>query len=89
MFEDRAYRLVIGALAALSLAFLAFPVLAVQVYMFVAPGLYHNERGAFRPFLIATPILFILGGALVYYVVMPLAMAFFLSILVGILFLSH
>lgn len=59
--------------------FLAFPIIASQLYMFVAPGLYKNERGAFLPFLIATPILFILGGALVYYVVMPLAMAFFLS----------
>ena len=47
--------------------------------MFVAPGLYKNERGAFLPYLAATPILFVLGGALVYYVVMPLAMAFFLS----------
>ncbi|GBE42767.1 sec-independent protein translocase protein TatC [bacterium BMS3Bbin10] len=59
--------------------FLAFPVLASQVYMFVAPGLYKNEKSAFLPFLIATPILFITGGALVYYVVMPLAMTFFLS----------
>lgn len=60
--------------------FLAFPVLASQVYMFVAPGLYKNERSAFLPFLVATPILFLLGGALVYYVVMPLAMGFFLSL---------
>lgn len=60
--------------------FLAFPVLASQVYMFVAPGLYKNERAAFLPFLVATPILFLLGGALVYYVVMPLAMGFFLSL---------
>jgi len=59
--------------------FLAFPVLASQVYMFVAPGLYKNEKSAFAPFLIATPILFILGGSLVYFVVMPLAMTFFLS----------
>jgi sec-independent protein translocase protein TatC len=59
--------------------FLAFPVIASQIYMFVAPGLYKNERMAFVPFLIATPILFILGGALVYFMVMPLAMAFFLS----------
>lgn len=59
--------------------FLAFPVLASQVYMFVAPGLYKNEKQAFAPFLVATPILFILGGSLVYYVVMPLAMGFFLS----------
>ncbi len=66
-------------LALFGAIFLAFPVIAVQVYMFVAPGLYKNERGAFLPYLAATPILFVLGGALVYYVVMPLAMAFFLS----------
>jgi sec-independent protein translocase protein TatC len=60
--------------------FLAFPVLASQIYMFVAPGLYQNEKSAFLPFLVATPILFILGGSLVYYVVMPLAMGFFLSL---------
>jgi sec-independent protein translocase protein TatC len=58
---------------------LSFPILAGQVYMFVAPGLYKNERRAFLPFLVATPILFILGGALVYYFVMPLAFRFFLS----------
>lgn len=59
--------------------FLAFPVIASQVYMFVAPGLYKHERAAFLPYLIATPVLFILGAALVYYGVMPLAMRFFLS----------
>lgn len=59
--------------------FLAFPVVASQIYMFVAPGLYRNERQAFYPFLIATPILFLLGGAVVYFIVMPLAMKFFLS----------
>lgn len=58
---------------------LSFPMLAAQLYMFVAPGLYRNERRAFLPFLIATPILFVLGGALVFFVVMPLAMRFFLS----------
>lgn len=58
--------------------FLAFPVIASQVYMFVAPGLYRNERRAFLPYLIATPILFVLGAALVYFLVMPLAMQFFL-----------
>ena len=60
--------------------FLSFPVIAMQVYKFVAPGLYANERGAFIPFLMATPILFILGGALVYFIIMPLAMTFFLSL---------
>lgn len=59
--------------------FLAFPIIASQLYMFVAPGLYKNERQAFLPYLVATPILFILGGSLVYFVVMPLAMQFFLS----------
>jgi sec-independent protein translocase protein TatC len=59
--------------------FLAFPIIASQLYMFVAPGLYKNERMAFLPFLVATPVLFVLGGALVYFVVMPLAMGFFLS----------
>lgn len=59
--------------------FIAFPVIASQLYMFVAPGLYKNERGAFLPFLVATPILFLLGGAVVYFIVMPLAMGFFLS----------
>ncbi|MCF3933052.1 twin-arginine translocase subunit TatC [Acuticoccus sp. M5D2P5] len=66
-------------LALFGALFLAFPVIASQIYMFVAPGLYHNERGAFRPFLVATPILFAMGAALVYFVVMPLAMGFFLS----------
>jgi len=47
--------------------------------MFVAPGLYRSERKAFLPFLIATPILFLMGAALVYFVAMPLAMRFFLS----------
>ncbi len=59
---------------------LAFPFIASQLYSFVAPGLYKNERSAFLPFLIATPGLFILGGSLVYFVVMPLAMEFFLSL---------
>lgn len=67
-------------LALFGALFLAFPVLASQVYMFVAPGLYKNERGAFLPFLIATPVLFVLGAMLVYYVIMPLAMIFFLSL---------
>ncbi|MQT14450.1 twin-arginine translocase subunit TatC [Segnochrobactrum spirostomi] len=59
--------------------FLAFPVIASQIYMFVAPGLYKNERKAFVPFLIATPLLFILGAAMVYFMVMPLALKFFVS----------
>jgi len=59
--------------------FIAFPVIAVQVYKFVAPGLYKNERQAFTPYLIATPILFAVGAALVVFGLMPLAMRFFLS----------
>jgi sec-independent protein translocase protein TatC len=59
--------------------FLAFPIIATQIWMFVAPGLYSKEKRAFLPFLIATPILFIGGGALAYYVVMPLAIKFFLG----------
>lgn len=59
--------------------FIAFPVIATQIYMFMAPGLYKNEKAAFRPYLIATPILFAMGAALVYFVVMPLALNFFLS----------
>jgi sec-independent protein translocase protein TatC len=60
-------------------AFLSFPIVAVQIWMFVAPGLYRHERRAFLPYLIVTPILFLLGGALVYYFVMPAAWHFFLS----------
>ncbi|MDQ4061385.1 MAG: twin-arginine translocase subunit TatC, partial [Pseudomonadota bacterium] len=47
--------------------FLAFPVIAIQIYKFVAPGLYKNERNAFLPYLIATPVLFLLGAAVVYF----------------------
>jgi sec-independent protein translocase protein TatC len=59
--------------------FVAFPVIANQIWAFVAPGLYSKEKRAFLPFLIATPVLFTLGGALAYYVVMPTAFHFFLS----------
>ena len=59
--------------------FIAFPVIATQVWMFVAPGLYRDEKRAFLPFLVATPILFVMGGALVYYLIFPLAWQFFLS----------
>ena len=57
----------------------AFPVLAWQLYKFVAPGLYRNEKGAFLPFLIAAPLLFLLGAALVYFVMLPFVMWFSLS----------
>src|SRR5713101_8129496 len=58
---------------------LAFPIIASQLWMFVAPGLYKQERRAFLPYLIATPVLFLMGGALVYYVIFPVAWRFFLS----------
>lgn len=58
---------------------LAFPVIAFQMWRFVAPGLYKNERGAFLPFLIASPFMFLLGAAFAHFVVTPLAMAFFLG----------
>jgi len=60
-------------------AFASCPIFLTQIWMFIAPGLYRNEKGAFAPFLIASPILFFLGGALVYYVIFPLAWKFFLS----------
>lgn len=59
--------------------FIAFPVIANQIYMFVAPGLYKHERQAFLPFLVATPILFLLGALMVFFFVMPAIMLFFLS----------
>jgi sec-independent protein translocase protein TatC len=58
---------------------LAFPVIATQIWLFVAPGLYRDERRAFLPYIAATPILFIMGGSLVYYVIFPVAWRFFLS----------
>ena len=61
-------------------AVIAFPVIAVQVYKFVAPGLYKNERQAFRPYLIATPVFFLAGALLVYFVVMPLLIRFSVSL---------
>lgn len=67
------------SVALFAAVFLAFPVIASQIYMFVAPGLYKNERMAFLPYLIATPICFLIGAALVYYGVMPLALGFFLG----------
>ncbi len=60
-------------------AFISFPVVATQVYMFVAPGLYRREKKALLPFLLATPVLFVMGAALAYYFVFPAAWRFFLS----------
>jgi sec-independent protein translocase protein TatC len=57
-------------------AFLSFPVIASQIYMFVAPGLYRHERKAFLPYLIATPIFFTLGALVVYFVVLPMLVRF-------------
>ncbi len=59
--------------------FVTFPFVASQLWMFIAPGLYRQEKEAFLPFLVATPILFFLGGAVVYYLIFPLAWQFFLS----------
>ena len=59
--------------------FISFPMIASQIYKFAAPGLYKNERKAFLPFLVATPVLFALGAALVYYFIFPLAWKFFLG----------
>jgi sec-independent protein translocase protein TatC len=88
--EEREIRLIYTApqeyfftqmkLALFGALFLAFPIIANQIYKFVAPGLYKHERHAFLPYLVATPILFTMGAALVYFIVMPLALGFFLSL---------
>ena len=59
--------------------FIAFPIVAIQVWRFVAPGLYKNEKRAFLPYLCATPVLFLMGASLAYFVVIPYAFRFFLS----------
>ena len=59
--------------------FFSFPIIAIQIWKFIAPGLYRKEQRAFLPFLIATPILFFAGGSMVYYVISPIAWKFFLS----------
>ena len=58
---------------------IAFPVVAIQIWKFVAPGLYKNEKRAFMPYLCATPILFLMGASLAYFVVIPYAFKFFVS----------
>ncbi len=60
-------------------AFFSSPIFLTQLWLFVAPGLYRNEKKGLAPFLIASPVLFFLGGALVYFVLFPLAWSFFLS----------
>jgi sec-independent protein translocase protein TatC len=67
-------------LAMFGAAFLSFPVVATQVYKFIAPGLYKNERDTFRPYLIATPVLFFLGACVVYFLVLPMLIQFSLDI---------
>ena len=59
--------------------FITSPIILIQIWKFIAPGLYEHEKSAIMPYLIITPILFLLGGMLVYYLVMPLAIKFFLS----------
>ena len=58
---------------------ISFPIIAYQLWRFVAPGLYKNEKNAFLPFIIASPVLFLIGAAFAHYIVVPLAMAFFLG----------
>jgi len=66
-------------LAMFGAAFLSFPVIAAQIYMFVAPGLYRHERKAFLPYLVATPIFFAFGAMVVYFLVMPMLVRFSLG----------
>ncbi len=63
-------------LAMFGAGFLSFPVVATQIYKFVAPGLYKNERKAFLPYLVATPLFFLLGAAVVYFIAMPILIKF-------------
>jgi sec-independent protein translocase protein TatC len=66
-------------LAGFGAVVITFPILGWQLYRFVAPGLYRKERGAFLPFLLASPLLFLLGAALVYYIILPFVLWFSLS----------
>jgi sec-independent protein translocase protein TatC len=66
-------------IAVFGAAFLSFPVVATQIYKFVAPGLYKNERQAFLPYLVATPIFFLMGAAVVYFIAMPIVMHYSLG----------
>ena len=70
-------------LAMFGAAFLSFPIVATQIYMFVAPGLYRNERHAFLPYLVATPFFFALGSMLVYFLVLPMLVRFSLGMQQG------
>jgi sec-independent protein translocase protein TatC len=66
-------------LSAIAGLVLAFPVVGYQLYRFIAPGLYKRERNAFLPFLIASPVLFLMGAALVYYIMLPFVLWFSLN----------
>jgi len=66
-------------LAMFGAGFISFPIVAAQVYMFVAPGLYKHERNAFLPYLVATPFFFVLGAMLVYFIVLPMLIRFSLG----------
>ena len=63
-------------IAVFGASFFSFPVIATQIYKFVAPGLYRDEKDAFRPYLIATPVLFLVGASVVFFVAMPVVMQF-------------
>lgn len=63
--------------------FIAFPLMAIQIYKFVAPGLYKNERQVLAPYLVATPVFFVLGAALVYFFLLPVAIHFFYALAAG------
>src|SRR6187549_1999157 len=63
-------------LALFGAGFISFPIIATQIYKFVAPGLYKHERGAFLPYLVATPFFFVLGSMLVYFIVFPMLVRF-------------
>lgn len=63
--------------------FIGLPIILIQVWLFVAPGLYDQEKGAFMPFFAATPVLFLAGAAMVYYIIMPAAWGFFLGFQTG------
>ena len=60
--------------------FISFPLIAIQIYMFVAPGLYKNERQVLLPYLVATPIFFVMGAAIVYFMLLPFAIHFFYNL---------
>jgi sec-independent protein translocase protein TatC len=66
-------------LALFGAGFISFPLVAMQVYKFVAPGLYKHERNAFLPYLVATPVFFVMGAMLVYFVVLPMLVRFSLG----------